>query len=389
MAVGIAAPLAAAIGCLQPGIDPVFLTFLSHANAIPTAAHGLVVGATQGGAALGALAVWRLGETLRHGAVVTAAAVGAACSLMTPWMEGTAATLAIRLGYGLAMGMVYARAMSDHAARRPGRAYASVYLAQLLLATLASELLPEAAVRFGPDAALELLALAPALAFAALLIGRPAAADHTRQAQHRAPVPLAGWALAAATFWFICTTMLVWSSTAALASAAGIADRTIGHAVAIGSVVGAATALVLMRDRRIAPLPVTALLCGLSLAAPLAMTAPGADLAFIASVIALNIGSTAIIIRCSALATAASPDARFRTFVACTHALGTIAGPLLAAAIMQWRGLEGLPLGVAASLCASLGAIAIACHAGRSRAGLHPFKPGSGQSPSQVRMALD
>jgi hypothetical protein len=88
-------------------------------------------------------------------------------------------------------------------------------------------------------------------------------------------VPVAGWALAAATFWFICSTMLVWSFSAALATRAGIADRTIGQAVAIGSVVGALTAVAVMRERLLVPLPVTALLSGLALASPVVLTVPG------------------------------------------------------------------------------------------------------------------
>lgn len=383
LVLGLAAPSAAAIGCLQPGIDPVFLALLTHANGLPAEWHGLVVGATQGGAALGALAVWRLGAALPHRAVMAAALFAIACSLLTPLAGPGTATLAVRGGYGTAMGVVYAHAMGAYAARAPNRAYAAVYLAQLLIATLASALLPEAGLLIGEKCAIALLALAPACAFLALLATKPTP-DSPRGEAHRAAIPLAGWALAAATFWFICATMLVWSFTAALAGEASLSDPTIGHAVAIGSVVGVLTAIAVMRESRIVPMPLTAILSLLGLASPLAMTRPGEDGLFILSVILLNIGSTAIIIRCSGMASAASMDSRFRTFVACTHALGTIAGPLAGSALTHAFGLKGLPAGVAFAGGAGVAMVVLA-----SLRAANPFSGQGPRPPSQMRKALD
>jgi hypothetical protein len=87
--------------------------------------------------------------------------------------------------------------------------------------------------------------------------------------------PRAGWALAWANFWFICATMMVWSLSGALAVQAGHSEGLIGRAVAIGSLVGAATAIAVMRERLRVPLPVTACLVGAALLAPLFLTRPG------------------------------------------------------------------------------------------------------------------
>jgi hypothetical protein len=158
--------------------------------------------------------------------------------------------------------------------------------------------------------------------------------------------------------------MLVWSFSAALATSAGIADRTIGHAVAIGSMAGALTAIAVMREKLLLALPVTALLAGAALASPIALIAPGEDAAFVVSIILLNIGSTAIIIRCSGRAAATSTDSRFRTFIACTHSLGLIAGPVLGTVMMTLFGSIGLLASLVFTLSAGIGAIIWAVFAG-------------------------
>ncbi len=387
--VGIAAPLVASLGCLQPGIDPVFLSLLTNASHIPTAAHGTIVGVTQAGAALGSLAVWRLGPALPHRAVLGAAVLALCASLLTTMAEGLTAALTVRAAYGLAMGMVYAYAMAAYARRTPNKAYGAVFLIQLVLSTLVSLVLPELEISVGADAALGLLALAPALAVLSLLVLGPANGGSAQRIDVRSAVPLAGWALAGATFWFICATMLVWSFSAALATTAGIDNQTIGRAVALGSIVGALTAAAVMRERLVVPLPLTALLAGIGLASPIVLTMPGADGLFVLSIVALNIGSTAIIIRCSGLATATSTDSRFCTFVACTHTLGLIAGPLLGSVMMAWFGTAGLLGGVIFALAAGLAAVVLAAYTGVSSMPVHPFKADAGKTASQVRMALD
>jgi len=346
------------MGCLQPGIDPVFLSLLSHASHVPITAHGIIVGGTQAGAALGSLAVWRLGPLLPHRAVIVAALVALACSLATAGFNDTTALVPIRCCYGLAMGMVYAYAMAAYATRKPTRAFGAVFLIQLVLSMLVSLVLPEVGHAVSGDIALALLALAPASALGALLLMTKHDAERSAAiAETGATVPMAGWALAAATFWFICATMLIWSFSAGLATTAGIPDRTIGQAVAIGSISGALTAFAVMRERLLVPLSVTGLLAGAALVSPIIFTVPGADAAFVVSIVLLNIGSTAIIIRCSGLAAATSTNRRFRTFVACTHSLGLIAGPALGTLMMMLWGSSGLLAGLLFALAAGLGSV--------------------------------
>ena len=357
-----AAMLAAALGCLQPAIDPVFLTLLSASSPVPLAAHGMIVGGTQAGAALGALAVWRLGQALPRPIFPIAAALACLSSLLSAAATEFTAILLLRLAYGAAMGMVFTHGMALCAARRPNAAYGGVFLLQLLLATLMSLALPAMADAQGPRAALALLALAPATACAALLVagrGHFSAGRHAdpHSAGPTGPVPPVGWALAAATFCFICATMLVWSFAGALAAQAGIAEGLIGEGVALGSLVGAATALAVMRERVLVPRPVTALLAGVMIASPVFLIGPGGAASFIISIILLNIGSTAMIIRCSGLATATSLDSRFRTFVACTHSLGMIAGPAAGSMLIAGFGYQGLLTGVIAVLTVGFAAI--------------------------------
>ena len=364
--------LAAALGCLQPAIDPVFLTLLSAAGKAPLAAHGTIVGISQTGAALGGLAVWRFGTRVGWQLVAGAALFAALCSVLTAACVSFPALLLLRGLYGAAMGMVFAHAMARCAAHRPNAAYGGMFLLQLLLATLVSLALPALAEARGPASALAAMALAPALAAAMLIAGnqghepaaiRPAIVGSST-------VPPAGWALAAANFAVICATMLVWSFSGALAAAAGIGERMIGEAVALGSLAGAITAIAVMRERLVLPLPLTALLGAALIIAPLLATSTGAGPAFVAAIIALNIGSTALIVRCSGLATGSSPDPRFRMFVACTHSLGMIAGPLLGSILFGSTGIMGLAAGSAAILAAGLAATAFAFSQGIGRGSL-------------------
>ena len=73
----IACIAAAALALLQPGIDPVFLTLLTAATGLDPSDHGWIVGATQGGMAIGAILVWR-GAHLPAGAPALAALIALA-----------------------------------------------------------------------------------------------------------------------------------------------------------------------------------------------------------------------------------------------------------------------------------------------------------------------
>ncbi|SFF91468.1 hypothetical protein SAMN05518801_103141 [Novosphingobium sp. CF614] len=347
----------ASLGCLQPGIDPVFLTLLSSAHGLAPELHGWVVSATQTGMAAGAVVVWRWGTRLPEFGFVLAALVASVAALATTQTGYLPALLALRGLYGTAMGLLYTHAMSTAATCRPHGAYGAVFLLQLVLSTVIALVLPAIADFAGPKAALAALALAPLSALA--LAAWSARSAHRRVAHMpQAPATEQGdagpraWATAGATLLFICATMMVWTFSGALAVGAGIPEDTIGTAVALGSLAGAATALLVMREQPLVPPPLTGLLAGLSLLGPIVATQGGAA-PFIVAIVLLNIGSTAIIVRSSGLASAASRGSLFRRFVACTHPLGMILGPLAGSVATTTFGHAGLLLAAIATIAAA------------------------------------
>jgi len=361
---GVATIGAAAIGCLQPGIDPVFLTILSAAHGLNPDRHGWIVGVTQGGMALGALVIWRYRSELPRSIAPIAACAALLWALLTASVSAFASLLLVRAAFGLAIGIVYTICMSEVAAHRPVAAYGAVFLTQLMLSTVVASALPYLSDIAGPQGALLALATAPLLAAALLLLPErdgpiPASASH-RMAVARTSASPAAWALALATCAFICATMMVWSFTGALAMQYGFDEDMIGFAVALGSVVGAVTALVVMRETPVVPLPLTGLLSGACLLSPLIFAPLRIDWLFVGAIILLNIGSTAIIIRASGLATAAGGDPLFRRFVACTHPLGMIAGPVLGALLTQISGSAALEGGALATLACGSGLLLFA-----------------------------
>ncbi|MCJ2178690.1 MFS transporter [Novosphingobium album (ex Hu et al. 2023)] len=320
--------------------------------------HGWIVSATQSGMAIGSLLTWRWGTHIPRAGFTLAAGFAVIAALATPHATPFAALLAVRAIYGAAMGMLYTQAMSNAATNRPHGAYGAVFLCQLMLSTGIAVGLPAIASVFGPAMALTTLAAAPLGALMLVVFS-----ESTAQYQHHAePADLLereettfrAWATAGATLLFICSTMMVWTFSGALAVEAGISEAVIGQAVALGSLAGAGTAFLVMRERSIVPPPITGLLAGLSLLTPIAATHSGGATAFIAAIVLLNIGSTAIIVRSSGLASAASRDSLFRRFVACTHALGMIMGPLTGSLASGIFGRTGL-------LAAAVLAIAAAC----------------------------
>lgn len=85
---------------------------------------------------------------------------------------------------------------------------------------------------------------------------------------------------------------------------------------------------------------------------------------FVMAIVLFNLGSTAIIVRTSGLASAASADRLFRRFVACVHSLGMIAGPVLGGLATWVFGGPGLL--TAAVLAITVGCLALVL------AGRHP-----------------
>lgn len=248
----------ASLALLQPGIDPVFLTLLSAAHDVPPEFHGWIVGSTQLGMALGSLAAWRLGERLQGRKSLLAALAALAASIATIHVEASGALLAIRGLYGLAMGLLYTQAMAAAARRRPSGSYGAVFLVQLVLSTAVALLLPVMSDMFGPRSALALLCLAPFSTLLACLLfpealGVVPPSAGSLLTEQPASVGAQGWLYAASALAFICATMMIWSFTGALALEARIGEEVVGRAVALGSLAGAATALVVMRERKVVP----------------------------------------------------------------------------------------------------------------------------------------
>lgn len=366
--------LTASLGCLQPGIDPVFLTLLSSAHPVDPANHGLIVGATQTGMVVGSLIVWRWGGRIPFAIFILSALLTLFASLATVRIDQTVALLALRASYGFGMGMIYTRAMSAAATWRPNGAYGAVFLIQLLLSTLVALLLPAVAEAASPSRALVALSIVPILALALILFVATSQRALALTApvgliEQRHPILPAAWAIAAASLLFICATMMVWSFTGALAIAAHIGEDVIGDAVAIGSLAGAVTALGVMREKAVMPLPLTGLLAGLSLLAPIWAASSGKDELFIAAIVLLNIGSTAIIIRCSGIASARSEDPLFRRLVACTHSGGMILGPVIGSILTAAFGEAGLLGGAITTISAGFVALLLATLWDRNCAG--------------------
>jgi hypothetical protein len=86
----------------------------------------------------------------------------------------------------------------------------------------------------------------------------------------------------------------------------------------------------------------------------------GDALGFVLAMVLLNIGSTAIIIRCSGLASALGLDPRFRVFVAATHNLGMSAGPALGSGMLWVLPDGGLLLGAGFAVVAGVLAVIVA-----------------------------
>jgi hypothetical protein len=357
--------LLACIGCLQPGIDPVFLTLLSSASGLSPEFHGWVVSATQTGMAAASLATWRWGSHFPQAGFVMAAGVAVLAALTTSQVAGFVPILLLRAGYGAAMGVLYTQAMSHAAVNRPHGAYGAVFLCQLMLSTVIALVLPAVSDIAGPSTALAVLALPPMAALALIA----AAAPRTVRIQPHRFMPSGpehhrtgsrAWASAAATLLFICATMMVWTFCGALAVDAGFSEDLIGRSVALGSLAGAATAFLVMREQPVVPPPIVGVLAGVSLLAPIAAARLGNPELFLIAIVAFNIGSTAIIVRTSGLASAASRDQLFRRFVACTHPLGMIMGPLTGSLATGLLGRPGLLVAAVSAITAGAVVLSIA-----------------------------
>lgn len=345
---------------------------------MPFAFHGWIVGATQSGMALGSLVVWRMGARLPRQLPASAAITALCAGLATAALANPITLAAIRFGYGFAMGLVYTQAMAQAAAKRPSGAYGAVFLSQLVLSTLVAPLLSILAEAASERFALMVLCLVPLTVFTLALRLPPAASPSvastpTRFEEGDRGTSASAWLFAVATFLFVTAAMMVWTFLGALTGSAHLGDKVLGEAVALGSIAGVFTAFAVLRERPVVPPVLNGLVSGLTLLAPIFATGPGASAAgLVIAVVLFNIGSTAIIIRSSGLASAASGNLIFRRFVSCTHCLGMVTGPLAGSAIRMALGKEALLFATSVPIVAGCIALFAAAFAGPSGSSTSP-----------------
>jgi predicted MFS family arabinose efflux permease len=341
--------LAAGLALLQPGIDPVFLVLLSDNTGLAPASHGLVVGASQAGMAAGALLVART----RRPALRLAGIIGTLAALATVVADGLLAILVIRAIFGFAAGMIYAAALRDATAQSrapsPAHAMGTILFAQLAVATFAALLLPAVARVAGPAAALLCLAAVPVAAGLLLLSDRQAPREilcDVDTDQQLTPAMLA-------VFLFVAASAMIWSYVGADAVVAGFSSQTVGIGVALGSIAAGVAALVVAQATPRLSLVMSAALAGLAMAAPLLMAANA--LAYVAAMIAFNVGATYAVARFSAVAI--EQGDRARTLVPAVQAVAMVIGPLAGAIAVGQGGFAVLGIVAVMMLAGAVAAI--------------------------------
>ncbi len=348
----------AALACLQPGIDPIFLVLLSHNSGLPIIDHGWIVGASQAGMALGAVLAWRGPQHASRSLALAAALGGLGAGLVTVLLDDFAVLLLVRLAFGLCCGFLYNLALAEATAKAPPHAFGTIFLFQLLLAAGVSTLLPYVSEAMGIGTAMLVLALVPAsiclllpqdagnraIAYAAAEAGAP-----------RLPVPIAPIAVLA---MFICMNMMVWSYVGALATAARLSEEVIGWGVALGSLSGAIPALLLAHVRARLPLLIAGGLSGIAILSPLLAPSALSAAGFVLVMCLFNIGAIYAVVRFSSLAVDRNPSPQNRRAVAATHSIAMIAGPLSGALATRAGGFVALEALAAAALLVALLALA-------------------------------
>jgi hypothetical protein len=335
----------AALACLQPGIDPVFLVLLSGNPAIPLSSHGLIVSASQFGMMLGAVFYWRSPARIGRGRAATIAAAALAISLLTALADTVVALVALRAFYGLCTGILYTRGASAAAAHNAPQAFGTIFLMQLLLSSLVAAVLPWVVGNAGTAIGLAFLALGPATLLLLLLTRGtepPARLQPRLSAQNPSPNKVGSIAAASALFLFICATMMIWSHVGAAATEAGLDESEVGLGVAIGSLSGAVPAIATSYLRGRLPLLIGGGASALAMIAPLLFGGPMDVTGFTIMMVLFNVGSTYVIIRCSALAVELNPTGFMRRAASAMHPAGMIAGPIIGFVAMRSNGTVGL-----------------------------------------------
>ncbi|CAN5344935.1 hypothetical protein BH10PSE12_BH10PSE12_18410 [soil metagenome] len=367
----------AALACLQPGIEPVFLNLLTaHAGLAPLQ-HGWVAGSGQLGMALGALLCWSVPAMTGRSVALGAGAIGCAATIAMLDAFQLEWIMAARTIMGFSAGILFTRATSAATRANANHAFGMILLIQLLLATAVSLALPLVALQTSPAFAIGLMALCPA-AICLLLVAEREQGEReqgeweqanriTSYSDERVAIahrPLAvSVAAILAMFLFIVTTMMIWSYAGALGANMGLDDSSIGLAVAIGSFSGVLPALAAARMTvRVAP-ALTGLACGMAMLTLLAV--PALDMGragFIGAMCFFNIGSTFAIIHFSALAVGSQAPAALRRCVAALHCTAMVVGPFAAGSAVELGGFPGLDLLATLALGVAVAALAFAAH---------------------------
>jgi predicted MFS family arabinose efflux permease len=334
------------LACLQPGIDPIFLVLLSGNPAVPLSSHGLIVSASQLGMMLGAVFYWRSPARIGRGRAAMIAAAALSISLLTALADTVVALIALRAFYGLCTGILYTRGASAAAARNAPQAFGTIFLMQLLLSSLVAAVLPWLAGQAGTAIGLAALALGPATILLLLLVMRSADAPapvRPHFAQATQAVDKAG-SIAAATalFLFIAATMMIWSHVGAAATEAGLDEGEIGWGIAIGSLSGVIPAFATSYLRNRLPLLIVCGASALAMISPLLFGGAMDVTTFTILMVLFNLGSTYVIIRCSALAVELNPTGFMRRAAAAMHPAGMIAGPMIGFVAIRSNGESGL-----------------------------------------------
>jgi hypothetical protein len=361
----------AALACLQPGIEPVFLNLLTAHAGLPPVQHGWVAGGGQLGMALGALLCWSVPSTTTRVVALVATLTASAVGLLMVGAVEIEWIILIRAIMGFCSGLVFTRATGAATRANPNHAFGMILLIQLLLATAVSIILPLAATATTPAFAIGLTSLCP-IAMFVLLAGEGTPVDDRSAARPLIPStvgrrpPLVSVALVLAMFLVVATTMMIWSYAGALGTFMGLGDQSVGLGVAVGSFSGVLPALAASRTSPRAPPALTGLICGLAMLTLLAIPALRmGEAGFITAMCLFNVGSTFAIIRFSALAVGQNAPAALRRCVAALHCAAMVAGPFAAGGAVNLAGFDGLDMLAVFALAIAVVALFLATPYGR------------------------
>ena len=192
-----------------------------------------------------------------------------------------------------------------------------------------------------------------------LLLVQPADAVATPQPAVTTAPPLSPAMMA--TFLFVCASAMIWSYVGAGATVTGFSNRTLGLGVALGSMAAGGAALTVAHATPRLPVVAAATLAGLGMATPFLVGANA--IAFLAAMVAFNVGATYAVARFSALAIERQDGTR--GLLPAVQSLAMAFGPLMGAVTVARGGFVALGIASALILLAAVMAVVVD---GRQRA---------------------